>query len=64
MGNMAELQSAIQGAVPGDVIIMADGIWKDATINFHAEGKERKERKERKARRATRLHYGQKIPAV
>ncbi len=40
VNNMTDLQAAIQGAVPGDVIIMADGIWMDATIHFHAEGEE------------------------
>ncbi|MBI9058126.1 MAG: alginate lyase [Labilibaculum sp.] len=36
--NMAELKSAIDDAQPGDVIVMSNGIWKDAEIDFKTNG--------------------------
>lgn len=36
--NMLELNRAIEQAVPGNEIIMANGIWADAKINFHGMG--------------------------
>ena len=36
----SELRSAIAGAGPGDVIVMADGVWTDVEINFRADGAE------------------------
>lgn len=38
--NAEELQSAIQEAVPGDVITMANGAWQDIEIRFQGEGTE------------------------
>lgn len=35
-----ELETAIGAALPGDVILMKEGVWKDAEIVFHAEGTE------------------------
>ena len=37
-----ELYEAIEQAVPGDQIIMANGIWKDIALNFVAIGEEGK----------------------
>ncbi|MGQ1910368.1 chondroitinase-B domain-containing protein [Marinifilum sp. RC60d5] len=36
--NMAELKSAIDNAQAGDIIVMSNGIWKDANIDFKAIG--------------------------
>lgn len=36
--NMRELKSAISKARPGDTILMADGEWQDAQIEFSAKG--------------------------
>ncbi|BAX81606.1 chondroitinase-B domain-containing protein [Labilibaculum antarcticum] len=38
VSNMTELKSAIDKAQPGDVIVMSNGIWKDAEIDFKAKG--------------------------
>ncbi|PKQ65046.1 hypothetical protein BZG02_04225 [Labilibaculum filiforme] len=38
VNNMAELKSAIDKAQAGDVIVMSNGIWKDAEIDFKANG--------------------------
>jgi poly(beta-D-mannuronate) lyase len=35
--NMAGLQAAIAAARPGDQIVMADGTWTDAVIDFNAQ---------------------------
>jgi poly(beta-D-mannuronate) lyase len=36
VSNSVELNSAIVSAKPGDVIVMKDGIWHDAVIDFNA----------------------------
>ncbi|WP_131538822.1 polysaccharide lyase 6 family protein [Pedobacter nototheniae] len=36
--NGKELQTALTKAKPGDEIIMADGVWKDATLTLKANG--------------------------
>lgn len=36
--NKAELAKAIAAAVPGEEIILTNGIWKDVAINFTAKG--------------------------
>ena len=36
--NGKELQTALTNAKPGDEIIMADGVWKDATLTLKANG--------------------------
>ena len=36
--NMEELNDAIAKVQPGDVIVMANGIWNDAQIRFNANG--------------------------
>ena len=36
--NKAELTKAIAVAVPGEEIILTNGIWKDVAINFTAKG--------------------------
>ncbi len=36
--NELELNSAIENAIPGDNIIMSNGIWKDIEIKFIAQG--------------------------
>jgi len=36
--NIDELNNAISEANPGDEIILADGIWEDAQINFYGMG--------------------------
>ena len=38
--DLAELESAFQSAQPGAEIIMANGVWKDAQIEFSAHGTE------------------------
>ena len=40
--NLDELKTAIKEAQPGDNIIMANGVWKDAEIKFVANGTEDK----------------------
>jgi poly(beta-D-mannuronate) lyase len=35
--NHAELNAAMKNARPGDSIVMADGAWRDAVINFSAQ---------------------------
>ncbi|WP_248723115.1 chondroitinase-B domain-containing protein [Seonamhaeicola sp. ML3] len=41
VNNVAELETAISKAQPGDVIALADGIWKDLQIKFIANGTEK-----------------------
>ena len=36
--NKEELKAAIKSAKPGTTIALANGIWKDTEILFHAEG--------------------------
>jgi len=36
----SEISQAMQSAKPGDVLVMADGIWKDAAIAFNGNGTE------------------------
>ena len=36
--NVTELKTAIEKAVPGDEIVLANGIWRDAKIDFHGLG--------------------------
>jgi poly(beta-D-mannuronate) lyase len=36
--NDAELKTAISNAVPGDEIILANGVWKDIRIKFDSKG--------------------------
>ena len=38
--DLGSLHSAIQHAVPGDQIIIANGAWKDVEIVFEAHGTE------------------------
>ena len=38
--DLESLNAAIENAVPGDEIIMANGIWKDVEIVFEAQGEE------------------------
>lgn len=38
VNNLDELNQAIQQATPGTEIVMANGIWEDAQINFFGEG--------------------------
>jgi len=38
VNNMTELNSAIDNAQPGDVIVMSNGVWKDAEMEFRAKG--------------------------
>jgi len=40
--DLTELNSAISQAKPGAEIILANGIWKDAQINFYGKGTEKK----------------------
>lgn len=40
--NAEELQQAIDSAVPGDEIILANGVWKDVEIKFTGKGSEAK----------------------
>jgi poly(beta-D-mannuronate) lyase len=42
VNNAEELQQAIDKAVPGDEIILADGVWKDVQIQFTGKGTEAK----------------------
>lgn len=42
VSTMDELKKAIKEAQPGDNIIMANGVWKDAEIKFVANGEEGK----------------------
>jgi len=42
VSNAAELQNAIEKAEPGDVIVLANGIYKDLEINFIGKGTEDK----------------------
>ena len=37
VSNIAELNRAIAEAEPNDVIIMKDGVWVDAVINFNSK---------------------------
>lgn len=37
VANLAELSAAMKDALPGDVIALADGAWRDAVINFSAQ---------------------------
>lgn len=36
--NMDEFNAAVAAAQPGDVITLADGVWKDAELVFHGKG--------------------------
>lgn len=36
--NNEELKSAIDEAQPGDVIVLANGVWKDVEIEFKGQG--------------------------
>src|SRR5690606_873552 len=38
----AELNTAIEKAVPGDIIVMKDGIWRDLDIVFKGKGTQEK----------------------
>ncbi|TBN03659.1 alginate lyase [Hyunsoonleella flava] len=38
--NFSELKISIENARPGDIITMANGVWKDIQIIFNAEGTE------------------------
>lgn len=40
--NSEELKSAISEALPGDTILMQNGIWKDIAIEFYSNGTELK----------------------
>ena len=40
VNDISELNIAISKAVPGDHILLADGIWKDAAIKFYGDGSE------------------------
>lgn len=42
VGDVQELDRAIKAAQPGDVIVMKDGTWSDATIKFYGTGEESK----------------------
>ncbi len=42
VSTSGELNQKIKNAVPGDCIIMADGVWKDIQIQFKAKGTEKK----------------------
>ncbi|WP_405412933.1 chondroitinase-B domain-containing protein [Maribacter sp. Asnod1-A12] len=42
VNDILELNSAITKATPGDNIILSNGIWKDAAINFYALGTKEK----------------------
>ncbi len=42
VNNISELEASINKAKPGDLIIMANGIWKDVEIKFKADGTENK----------------------
>lgn len=38
VNDMAEFKEAVKNAQPGDVIVMSNGIWKDAEMDFTANG--------------------------
>ena len=38
--DMAQLTGALAAAEPGDTVVMADGDWRDADIDFVAQGRE------------------------
>ena len=38
VNNMAEFNEAVKSAQPGDVIVMSNGIWTDAEMDFKANG--------------------------
>lgn len=38
VSDVAQLHAAIKSALPGDRIVMANGIWRDADILFEAQG--------------------------
>lgn len=40
VANPGELARAIKASKPGDVLVMADGPWRDVTIDFTANGEE------------------------
>ena len=40
--NIKELNTAINKAFPGDEIVLQNGIWKDARIQFYGKGTESK----------------------
>ncbi|WP_372745052.1 chondroitinase-B domain-containing protein [Lutibacter sp.] len=40
--NIVELNKAIENAVAGDEIVLANGVWKDVKINFYGLGTEEK----------------------
>ena len=40
--TMQELKNAIKNSVAGDHIILANGIWKNAEINFYGKGTKEK----------------------
>lgn len=42
VSSAAEIATAASRAKPGDVIVMSDGVWKDADIVFDAQGTEGK----------------------
>ncbi|WP_299800717.1 chondroitinase-B domain-containing protein [uncultured Maribacter sp.] len=41
VNDIAELNTAIAKASPGDKILLADGIWKDAAIKYYGNGTEK-----------------------
>src|SRR5688500_18069850 len=41
VSDMGQLNKAISSAKPGDVIVMADGVWPDARIDFNASATEK-----------------------
>lgn len=41
VANMSQLNNAISSAKPGDVIVMTEGNWKDAEINFNSNATEK-----------------------
>ena len=42
VSNIEELKAAIKIAQPGDNIVMANGVWRDAEIKFVAKGEKGK----------------------
>ena len=39
VSNQKQLEASIASAKPGDTIVMKDGIWRDAVIDFNASAK-------------------------
>ncbi|MFD1316627.1 chondroitinase-B domain-containing protein [Namhaeicola litoreus] len=42
VNNIQELQEAIKQSIPGDQLIMANGVWKDVQIDFYGKGTKEK----------------------